>query len=688
MLNRPGWIAAAWLVSIAALSVPGSPPSPGPASNPQQGAAVRGAKVTFERVLPAGEPKQVQSQRTRLLSLAVERGEVPSPFLQPGFFRATFRATVTVASRDRYRFRIDGRGSATLTVNGEQLLSGSIGLRKSLETDKSVRLSKGENELALEFESTAFGDGLLRLFWAPPDCGFEPIPPELLSWKADDPEVSAGELRRRGMHLYGERRCARCHEFEVKRFGESAYGELAGPGPDLRAAGSRMKRDWLSAWLLDPEAFRHDATMPSFGLSEKEADDVATWLAELGAPLAVEFPQGAAARGEDRFLELGCIACHVPPDRARDEAKLGDRLALHHVPQKWHASALVGYLQDPRQFHPAVRMPDFKLTRAEATELAAYLMASPAAGKPLRVVDGDAERGRKLAQKKLCAACHELDVPIDETVAPFLRNLKPERGCLSERAGRRGKAPDHRLSKEDRAALRAFLPFANEAPFRLAPMDYAQRHVQAQRCTACHGLDGEPSTWALVANELALDEPLPEEQDPVAQGVPSLTWVGAKLQPSWIEQFVTGKLPSPRPWLHARMPAFERRGGPISAGLVREHGYGKDDEPPVPANAQMAIHGEKLLKMGTGFGCVQCHALGDEPPQQVFERQGIELYLAHERLRHEYYSRWLLDPPRIDPESRMPKYANSKGKTAFTEILGGDAVQQFEAMWQFLGSRR
>jgi hypothetical protein len=35
----------------------------------------------------------------------------------------------------------------------------------------------------------------------------------------------------------------------------------------------------------------------------------------------------------------------------------------------------------------------------------------------------------------------------------------------------------------------------------------------------------------------------------------------------------------------------------------------------------------------------------------------------------------------------MPKYADDQGKTAFGDVLGGDAQAQFEAIWQFLGSR-
>ena len=50
--------------------------------------------------------------------------------------------------------------------------------------------------------------------------------------------------------------------------------------------------------------------------------------------------------------------------------------------------------------------------------------------------------------------------------------------------------------------------------------------------------------------------------------------------------------------------------------------------------------------------------------------------------------RWLLDPPRIDPDSRMPKYADAKGKTAFTEVLGGDANKQFDAIWHYFRTLR
>jgi len=94
-----------------------------------------------------------------------------------------------------------------------------------------------------------------------------------------------------------------------------------------------------------------------------------------------------------------------------------------------------------------------------------------------------------------------------------------------------------------------------------------------------------------------------------------------------------------------------------------------------------------LMQQGTGFGCVQCHAVGDKKAEQVFEREGINLVTARKRLRHEYYTRWLADPTRLDPDARMPKYADNNGKTAFVDVLDGDAAKQFEAIWQALGDK-
>jgi mono/diheme cytochrome c family protein len=686
---RPPFVVAAAVWVVSAVLAPVAAQEPAPASPPVE--RVMGAKVTFERVTAGDAEKQVHSQRARLLSLAVERGETPTPFVQPGMFRATWVATLILPARDRCRFRLDGRGSAKLIVNGETVLDDTLRPGKPIETSQPARLKKGDNELVLSFESSGMGDGQVRLFWSGTDFGFEPIAPERLFSPLNDPELDAGEQRVHGLHLFAERRCARCHEFEVRRVGESAFGELDAVGPDLRQAGARLRADWTAQWLRDPKQFRADASMPKLALTGDECDDVAAYLASLGAPLpAVPFAADAADKGRGVFRQYGCVACHVSAGDAVGDGVLAQRIPLAFVPAKWHAAALVEYLQEPTRFHPHVRMPNLRLSLDEATALTAFLLAP--ATTPLPASKGDVDRGRRASQRHGCVACHALDVqPTDRPAWPQLPTVHADRGCLADvpaKTGAPGSAPDHGFTAEQRDAVRAFLPFANDAPFRRSPLDYAARHLHADRCVACHAIDGVPSTWARWTERENAQAPLPKEHDPIAQGVPALTWTGSKLQPSWIERFVLGKEKSPRPWLSARMPAFPHDGAAIAQGLVREHGYGPQDEPPVAPDGAIAAAGEKLLAQGTGFGCVMCHALGDKPAAQVFEREGIELLTARGRLRHEYFTRWLADPPRLDPDSRMPRYASAQGKTAFTEVLGGDAAKQFEAIWQYLGGLR
>lgn len=657
--------------------------TPAAAASRAQGPMSQGAKVTFRHLR---ERTAVHSQRARLLSLAVERDELATPFLAEGPFSATFATVVTLPARDRVDFRIEGRGKVTLKINGKVVLDGRLSSRRPLETDKTVRMNKGENDLELVFESGPRGDGQMRLLWSGYDFGFEPIAPERLSYPATDDDVVRGEQLRHGFALFAERRCARCHDFEQLRIAESAFRELDRSGPDLRRVGARVRPAFLVEWLRSPHEVRPDATMPTFALSDEELRDVALWLSQQGAPLPrPPFADDAAGKGAVRFRELGCVACHVGPGEPAATHGVGERIPLSFVPAKWRPAALVAYLENPSEHYPDVRMPSLKLDVADAERLAAYLLGTPPADAPLP--RGDADRGRRLVQKHGCVLCHALpgEIPPADRVFPRLRNLKAQRGCLAADAGARGDAPDHHLDDDERAALRAFLPFAETVPFRRAPMDYVARHLEAERCVSCHALDGKPSVWSRLVDHWSQQAPLPKEQNPFEQGLPTLTWAGAKLQPSWLSAFIRGERPSPRPWLRARMPAFAAHGATLAQGLLREHGYDDQDERLAPGGDALAVHGARLLQLGAGFGCVQCHAVGDKPATEVFEQEGVNLVTARKRLRSDYFMRWMMDPQRIDPGSRMPKYAADGRKTGQLDVLDGDARKQFEAIWQHLG---
>lgn len=649
-----------------------------------QPARVQGLSLVVEPLDLAERAKQgVHAVRAHLLSLAVERGESPSPMLSMGMFTATFRTVLPLPVRDRYRFQIHGKGSVKLTINGESVLSGSLRPGKPLETAEPVRLKKGDNELVCTIESNLQGEAQLRVFWSGTMFSWEPIAPTAMEWALDDDAIAKGERLRLGHQLFVERKCAQCHQTD-RPLAESAFGELAAKGPDLRNAGARLTQAWLAEWLKNPRAVRPEATMPRMSFeSASDPADLAAFLAKLGAPLPGEaFSPDAAGHGAARFRELGCIACHVPPEQARDEIAGGHRIALGFVAAKWQPNALVQYLLDPQRDFPDVRMPHFQLEADDANGLAAYLTKNY---QPANALPGDAERGRKLAVQWSCARCHTLDLPESGERFQALQGLNVDRGCLAQTLPK--KAPDFDFSEQQRTALRGFLPSAEAACSQRAPIDYAARMVQALRCTSCHGRNGEPSVWSRLASAASEEEPLPCEQDPNAQGLPVLTWVGSKLQPSWMERFVSGREKSPRPWLNARMPSFGRRGENVVQGLVREHGYPSQDEPEQNPDNQLATHGQRLVKMGEGLGCVQCHGIGAQKAIQVFERAGINFAVASKRLRKDYFLRWMMDPPRLDPDAKMPKYAGANGKTAISEVLDGDARKQFEAIWHYFRSQ-
>ena len=100
--------------------------------------------------------------------------------------------------------------------------------------------------------------------------------------------------------------------------------------------------------------------------------------------------------------------------------------------------------------------------------------------------------------------------------------------------------------------------------------------------------------------------------------------------------------------------------------------------------SELAEIGKKLLPQMGGLNCVQCHGIGKQPPIAPFEAPGINLLDAAYRVRYGYYQRWMLDPPRVDPTTNMPKLAMDGKTTGIREVFDGDGHRQFEALWHFI----
>ena len=85
-----------------------------------------------------------------------------------------------------------------------------------------------------------------------------------------------------------------------------------------------------------------------------------------------------------------------------------------------------------------------------------------------------------------------------------------------------------------------------------------------------------------------------------------------------------------------------------------------------------------------GFSCVACHGVKNRQPLQVFEAQGINFAQVNDRLRPDYFLRWMLDPLRVDSQTRMPDYFDEAARSVLVDVLEGDAKKQIEAIRQYL----
>lgn len=183
------------------------------------------------------------------------------------------------------------------------------------------------------------------------------------AWKVHAPAVTiaapAGEVG----GIVDRFRCLVCHQLGGQG------GTIAGVALD--GEGSRVRRDWLVAFLQQPVTIRMDqgARMPVLGIDAEQAAKLADWI---GSSLAdPRIPEGAtvgdAVAGEAAYRAGGCSGCHV----VRGEGTMkgptldgaGARLDVDYV-----VALLVDGAVVPANRHPAGGLP-----AAEARDIAAWI---------------------------------------------------------------------------------------------------------------------------------------------------------------------------------------------------------------------------------------------------------------------------------------------------------------------------
>ncbi len=525
-----------------------------------------------------------------------------------------------------------------------------------------------------------------------------------------------------GRLLAAELGCTHCHS-------SSAPPLAPKPAPKLHGLRLRLQPQWVTNYLQRPHAEMPGSTMPDVlpldpAARQQEAAALTHFLfAQPPDPsqLALEFKKteavaveywkkGQADRGQELFHRVGCVACHEPDatfaagqaaseveQRLRDQGLDEEEILewkLAHLPgqvrgrrfpqlaEKYTLHALVVFLLEPHRTRPAGRMPSLGLTPEEATDVAWYLTggAAPEAPTALAIDPQLVAQGAALFQARRCSQCHAspLAEPAAPAVAPAPARAwselagRAEAGCLGD-----SPAVRYDLAPPQQAALAAALASSDSNLTPETPAERLNRGLLQANCLACHARGGQggvgQNRWAYFETWQHVD--LGDE----GRIPPKLDDAGRKFRRQWLEQRLRGA-GDVRPHMLARMPRFVPE---LTQSMAEDFASVDANspavaQPPAP-HAPFAGDvegGRRLLNVG----CIQCHPLRGERLPGVI---GIDLALAPERLRYDWFYGLLAEPARQKPGTRMPAFFPN-GRSNSPEILDGDVPAQIAAVWSYL----
>lgn len=603
----------------------------------------------------------------------------------------------------KHTFKIFTSGRAVLKLDGNPLIDAQAGPNPSEWLESApVELTFGRHEIQISFEAIDAAPRI-GLYWTGPEFQLEPIPARLLSHSVAETfedKYRVGRTLSRGL------RCGGCHTYpnvepNVLR------------APSLTYLQENLRPSWLVQHVTSTGATANTSSqrrMPHFGMHRNDAAAISAALFAASAtsrqPESVKDQLIASAKkqrkrdpavrteadvqaGATVFASVGCLACHqsgqlgAPDSLVQKMYSGGD---LSKVSTKRTRAFFQRWLVDPSLVNEHHRMPAIDLSLTERLDLAAYLESlGQADSRNDTQASGDLHRGAGLIANHRCGACHQLPAKLQTPIAKIAltANSNWDAGCLTQPNGR-ASIPGYQLASTQRAALKTFVcaeyppASTDESPIQL---------IAENNCLACHKRDAVPGIEVHLS---AISKQFSNLAVRVsALSPPALTGVGDKLHKTALENAIARKGDPLRPWLDVRMPKFEFTAKQLStiANFLIAH----DRIPPVaseqePVRDPLAQTSVKLaasrLVTSDGFGCQSCHKIGNtEPPKVDLKAKGTDLTMLGQRIRSEWFQRWVRNPARIVPRMEMPAI-----KIPVHGVLSGSLDRQLDALWETLNT--
>ncbi len=616
--------------------------------------------------------------------------ETPDRRLAAEGYEVRWRGYLMAQAPGVYRLSASVVGEVEIELAGEVVLTARSSTPRWFESEE-LNLAADFHPLEVQYRKTG-KDARVVLFWSGPQFQLEPVGGRYLF---HDPTDTPDERFERGRRLTRALRCIACHEIP----GEPEV--LA--APSLVHLEGAVHYQWLVERLQSEQVESSGLTarkMPHFGLTAQDARAIADYLFAKSTPAAEWSPPQQPRTGRKRgsrekvdpvqagrqvLLTVGCLACHSLGEVGSQGGEFGGG-DLAKIAGKRPARFFEQWLAAPETINVDHRMPVFDLTREQRRQLSAFLATlgdEPPARSHGESLPGSLTRGRDLIEKLRCSSCHRLpgaEVPARSAI-PLPSNT--EAGCLDAPLSERHR-PGFFLTAEQREAVSYFLAEVKALPQARRPWS-AEQFIEEQNCLACHSRDGRGGISDLLTRLSATYQdlmPLIPAMIP-----PALDQVGDKFRRKALDAVIRRAEGVHRDYLAVRMPHFrlndDQRSRVVDFLITT-------DRIPAEARARRTAVAEldsftrdaagRRLVTADGFGCTSCHQIGSvRPVAAPLNTRGPDIAMCGERIRREWFDRFVSNPARVVPAMEMPSV-----RLAVRGVLGDDLHQQLSVVWDVL----
>ncbi|TWU01997.1 family 16 glycoside hydrolase [Neorhodopirellula pilleata] len=353
----------------------------------------------------------------------------------------------------------------------------------------------------------------------------------------------------------------------------------------------------------------------------------------------------------------------------------------------------VEYFDGGGQIELSLQMDDPQMGRSD---ISTWILTAKAGAGPLDLLPSDfqpdaslVDEGRRLFATAGCVNCHVFaDATSDSnltypSLAPAWNQIQPGRGCLSDQV--KSPAVDYQLGSTQVAAIESMMSQSPKTTADKATADTSTADTSraihltlaALNCYACHvrnSIGGpEPSRdgyFTTTIPEMGWEGRLP----------PPLDGVADKLNDDYLTSVLKNGA-NARDYMGTRMPAFhDEKLKPLIAALIQlERRDEMQSTQTDLSDEEVVINGRKLCG-DEGLSCIKCHSFGGDKGGGL---GAIDMLMMPQRLRPSWFQRYLQDPTKYRPGTRMPN-SFVDGRSAIVDINDGSPPLQIDAMWKYL----